>query len=453
MTQTKKLFRETDGVRGKANYAPLDSDTVLRLGKALAEYLKSKVPANPNRNYKVIIGKDTRRSGYMLEQTLTAGFLSRNVDVMAIGPMPTPAVSHLVQSFALDMGIMITASHNPYYDNGIKVFDQFGHKLSDEAELEIEAIYFKNSFEGMDDIGRAKRIEDVSGRYIEYVKAAADNPSLKGMKIVVDCANGASYKTAPTVFSELGACVIPIAIAPNGYNINVDCGSLHPDLVREAVIREHADIGIALDGDADRILMIDEKGNVIDGDYIIAMMAKHLKSQGELNKDTIVVSQYSNLALDKEMEAAGIKVMKVINGDRAIAQMCVEHDLNFGGEQTGHFMLFDYGDTADGTLTALVVLKMLKETGKKLSELAYTWDKYPQKTLNVVVKEKKDLNTLERLQSKKAEWLNKFGDNGRILLRYSGTENLLRIMVEYTDEKEVETCGAELVAIANEVLN
>lgn len=449
----KQLFRETDGIRGKANYAPMDAPTALKLGQALAEYLKLKVAKNPNRDYKVIIGKDTRRSGYMLEQALTSGFLSRGVDVMTVGPMPTPAISHLVKSFALDMGVMITASHNPYTDNGIKIFDPEGHKLNDEQEMEIEEIFFNNGFEGIDQIGRAKRIEDVSGRYIEYIKSATDDPSLSGLKIVVDCANGASYKTAPTVFQELGATVIVTGNEPDGYNINVDCGSLHPEKVREIVIKEHADLGIALDGDADRVIMIDEQGNVIDGDYITALVAIHLKEHGQLRNNSVVYTQYSNLALDKELEKHDINVFKVVNGDRAIANLCREKDFNFGGEQTGHFIFFDYSDTGDGTLTALQVLKIIKESGKKLSELAYKWEKYPQKTFNVNINNKIPLEEVAIIQEIIKRWTEKFGTEGRVFLRYSGTENLLRIMVEARDVQDVETAGAELVAAAQQALS
>jgi len=444
----KQLFRETDGVRGKANFAPLDTETVLRLGKSLSEYLKRKVEPNPNRGYKVIIGKDTRRSGYLLEQTLTAGFLSRGVDVITVGPMPTPAISHLVKSFALDMGVMITASHNPYYDNGIKVFNANGHKLTDEEELEIESIYFENGFNGSELIGRAQRIEDVSGRYIEYIKHAVGNTSLKGLTIVVDCANGASYKTAPTVFQELGAKVIPINVEPNGYNINVECGSLYPDKVKDAVLKNKADIGIALDGDADRVIMIDEKGNEIDGNYITALVAKHLKEIGELNKNSVVITQYSNLALDLELESHGIKVLKVVNGDRAITELCRKKGLNFGGEFSGHFIFLDYSDTGDGTMTALQVLKILKQTGKKLSELAYTFKKFPQKIFNLEVKEKLPLEDLKTFQEMISNWKQKFGNKGRVFPRYSGTENLLRIMIEAEEPALVDKAGKDLINAA-----
>jgi len=451
--ETKKLFRETDGVRGKANFHPLDTDTVLKFGKALAEYVKKKVKPNPNREYKVIIGKDTRRSGYLLEHTLTSGFLSRGVDVMTVGPMPTPAISHLVKSFNLDLGVMITASHNPYSDNGIKVFNPNGIKLTDEEELEIEEIFFNTVFDGSEKIGRAKRVEDVSGRYIEFIKAAIGNASLEGLKIVVDCANGASYKTAPIVFGELGAKVIPIAVEPDGYNINKNCGSLFPEKLKEVVLKEKADIGIAVDGDADRVILVDEKGNIIDGDYITAMVAKHLKKEKRLNNDTVVITEYSNLALTHELEKNGIKVLKVINGDREVAKLCREKGLNFGGEKTGHFLFLDYSDTGDGTLAALIVMKILLDTKEKLSKLAYTFKKFPQQLFNLEIKNKIPFEELSEVYKLKETWEKKFDGKGRIFLRYSGTENLLRIMVEAEEEKYVNQAGKEMLELCDKLLN
>lgn len=452
MERTKKIFRETDGIRGKANYSPLDTETVLKMGKSLAEYLKKEVEPNPNRPYKVIIGKDTRRSGYMLEQTLTAGFLSRGVDVMTVGPIPTPGVSHLVKSFALDMGVMITASHNPYYDNGIKVFHNDGRKFTDDEELDVEDIFFNFEFSGIDQIGRAKRIEDVSGRYIEIIKSIADNVSLKGFKIVVDCANGATYKIAPTVFKELGAEVIEIAVDPDGYNINKDCGALYPENVKKVVLEEKADLGIALDGDGDRVIMVDEKGNIIDGDYIMAMMAKNLKKHDSLAKNTIVITEYSNQALVKDLEKSGITVEKVVNGDRAVSAKCKELDLNFGGEQTGHFIFTDYTEVGDGALAALLVMRALKEEETTLSELAYTFEKYPQKVFNVEVNKKTPLDELTEFQDAVKKWEDAFAGEGRIYSRYSGTENLLRIMVEAVDQNLLNQAGSELVDISRNLL-
>lgn len=452
MAKEKQIFRETDGIRGKANEYPLDTETILKMGKSLAEYLKREVEPNPNRPYKVIIGKDTRRSGYMIEQALTAGFLSRGVDVMTVGPMPTPSISHLVQSFALDMGIMITASHNPYHDNGIKAFHSNGRKFRDEEELDVEDIFFNFDFNGNQEIGRAKRIEDVSGRYIEFIKSIADNISLKGFKIVVDCANGAMYKVAPTIFKELGAQVIEIAIEPNGFNINENCGALHPENVKEIVLKEKADLGIALDGDGDRVIMVDEKGNIIDGDYIMAMVAKYLKDHGKLAKNSIVITEYSNQALVKHLKEYDIQVIKVPNGDRAVAAKCNELDLNFGGEQTGHFLFTDYTEVGDGALAALLVMRILTEKRKSLSELAYTFEKYPQKVFNIEITKKIPLEELLEFQEKTKFWEEKFAGEGRVYARYSGTENLLRIMIESTNVEYIDKAGEELSIIIKKLL-
>lgn len=452
MGTDKKIFRETDGVRGKANHYPLDTDTVLKFGKSLAEYAKKNADPNPNRTFKVIIGKDTRRSGYMIEQALTAGFLSRGVDVMTIGPAPTPAISHLVQSFALDMGVMITASHNPFHDNGIKVFHANGRKFTDKEELEIEDIFFNFEFNGSETIGRAKRIEDVSGRYIEFIKSIPGNLSLNGFKVVVDCANGATYKVSPTVFKELGAKVIEVAVNPDGYNINKECGALYPENLKDIVIREKADLGIALDGDGDRVIMVDEKGNVIDGDYIMALVAKSFKERGKLAKDTIVVTEYSNQALVNHLEENDIQVVKVPNGDRAVAWKCEEEGYNFGGEQTGHFIFPDYSEVGDGTLASLLVMKILIEKKQTLSELAYVFEKYPQKIINIEISNKTPLEELEEYQTKVKEWEKKFAGKGRSYSRYSGTENLLRIMVEAEDVTLLEQAGKEISETAINLL-
>jgi len=442
---TKRIFGETDGVRGKANYFPLDVNTVVNFGRAIAEFTKKTVEPNPNRDYKVIIGKDTRRSGYMVEQALTAGFLSRGVDVMTIGPVPTPALSHLVKSFALDLGVEITASHNPYTDNGIKVFDRFGGKISDKEELAIEEMFTENHFLDIDKIGRAKRIEDVTGRYIEFVKSISGHLSLKGMTIVVDCANGAAYKTAPTVFEELGAKVIKIGIDPNGYNINLNCGALFPEEVKKAVLENKADLGIALDGDADRVIMVDELGHIIDGDYIMALIATSMKEKGQLKKNTLVTTQYSNLAMIEYLNKNDIKVdNSIANGDHAIISLCKKEGYNLGGEQTGHYILFDYIDTGDGTLSSLIVMKYMKQKGMKLSDLAYKFEKYPQKQVAIEVLQKTPLEKIEGLDKLINSWESKFGHEGRVFLRYSGTENKLRIMVESKKKALLENAMAEI---------
>ncbi|MEI7579978.1 MAG: phosphoglucosamine mutase [bacterium] len=448
-----KIFGSTDGVRGKANFPPLDTETVMHLGKALAEYLKKHVEINPNRPYRVIIGKDTRRSGYLIEQSLTAGFLSRGVDVVSVGPIPTPAISHLVRSFALDLGVMITASHNPYLDNGIKVFTARGTKLTIAEQDEVEKIYFEKDFPGTDTIGRAKRIEDVSGRYIEFLKSTVKSISLKGFTIVIDCANGAGYKAAPEVFKELGAKVITIGVNPDGYNINKDCGALHPEKLAKTILKEKADLGIALDGDGDRLIMVDETGKVIDGDYLMTLVAKYLKSKNRLRNDAIAVTQYSNLAIVKELRKYKIKVFNDIeNSDKAVLEKCKQENLIFGGEQSGHYIFLKYSIAGDGTLSALQVLRIMKDTGKKLSELAFTFEKYPQKLFNIKVNKKIPLEDLEAFQKIQEKWLKKFGKNGRIFSRYSGTENLLRIMVEAQDAKDMKNAGKELSEVAEREL-
>jgi len=448
----KQIFGATDGIRAKANEYPLDVVTLVKIGQALAEFTKRNTPKSAIRKPKVIIGKDTRRSGYMLEQAITAGLLSRGVDVMQIGPSPTPSISHLVKSFALDLGIMLTASHNPFTDNGIKVFTENGKKITDENELEIEDLFFKFDFTSSSEIGKAKRIKNSDGRYIEFIKSVVGNPSLKDFKIVIDCANGAAYNIAPTIFKELGAEVIEIGVTPNGFNINKDVGSLHPETVAKAVIKHKAHLGIALDGDADRVIFVDEKGHIIDGDYIMALLAIELKENNKLNKNTIVVTQYSNIALTNYLTKLGIKVDKVINGDRAVSALCQEKGYNFGGEFNGHFIFLDYADAGDGTMMALEVMRILKEKGQSLSSLAYKFEKFPQKISNVITKDKPELSEIKEIQELLNKWTNTLGDNGRVFLRYSGTENLLRIMVESKDSSLLETISQEFVEVVTKVL-
>ena len=443
----------TDGIRGKANYEPLDTVTLLKIGKGLAEYVKDTVTPNPNRTFKVLIGKDTRRSGYMIEQALTAGFLSRGVDVMLTGPLPTPAISHLVRSFALDMGVMISASHNPYFDNGVKVFNHNGVKPTDEEEVAIEKYIIQNSYEPIDTIGRAKRIDDAAGRYVEFIKSIVGNVPLSGVKVVLDCANGAAYSIAPTVFAELGAQVVPIHIAPDGYNINDSCGSQHTEVLQKKVLEEHADIGVALDGDADRVILVDEKGRVVDGDYIAAIVATYLKEEKELRRNTIVMTEYSNLALDGYLKDNGIKILKVINGDREVARVCREKGLVFGGEQSGHFIFFDFTETGDGTLTALFVMKIMKERKKKLSSIASLFEKYPQEILNIEVREKIPLEDMPDFVKLREKWGRKLAGKGRIFPRYSGTQNMLRIMIEAEDKPLLKEACEEIQKLVPGMLN
>ena len=437
----KKLFG-TDGVRGKANIYPMDAETALKLGKAAAA-----VFMNGKKRHKIIIGKDTRISCYMIENALTSGILSMGVDVLLVGPMPTPAIAHLTKSFAADAGIVISASHNPAEDNGIKFFDSNGFKLSDEVEEKIEKIAFseiKTDHIIGELVGKAKRIDDAQGRYIEFAKSSVDNISLKGIKIVLDCANGAAYKVSPLIFEELGAQVVTINNTPNGLNINDHCGALYPEQMKKFVVQYGADIGIALDGDADRVIMVDENANDVDGDQIMALCALNLIRDKKLKDNTIIVTEYSNLGLDKAIKNANGKVIRVMNGDRYVVEEMRKHKYNFGGEQSGHIVFLDYTTTGDGTISALQVLRIMKKTGKKLSELAKCITKFPQLMVNVKVRKKIDFEKMPRVMEKINKAKEKLKNNGRVIVRYSGTQNLARIMAEGINKKEIRRYAKEI---------
>ena len=437
----KKLFG-TDGVRGKANIYPMNAETALKLGKAAAA-----VFMNGKKRHKIVIGKDTRISCYMIENALTSGILSMGVDVLLVGPMPTPAIAHLTKSFAADAGIVISASHNPAEDNGIKFFDSNGFKLSDEIEEKIEKIAFseiKTDHIIGELVGRAKRIDDAQGRYIEFAKSSVDNISLKGIKIVLDCANGAAYKVSPLIFEELGAQVVTINNTPNGLNINDHCGALYPEQMKKFVVQYGADIGIALDGDADRVIMVDENANDVDGDQIMALCALNLIRDKKLKDNTIIVTEYSNLGLDKAIKNANGKVIRVMNGDRYVVEEMRKHKYNFGGEQSGHIVFLDYTTTGDGTISALQVLRIMKKTGKKLSELAKCITKFPQLMVNVKVRKKIDFEKMPRVMEKINKAKEKLKNNGRVIVRYSGTQNLARIMAEGINKKEIRRYAKEI---------
>ena len=437
----KKLFG-TDGVRGKANIYPMNAETALKLGKAAAA-----VFMNGKKRHKIVIGKDTRISCYMIENALTSRILSMGVDVLLVGPMPTPAIAHLTKSFAADAGIVISASHNPAEDNGIKFFDSNGFKLSDEIEEKIEKIAFseiKTDHIIGELVGRAKRIDDAQGRYIEFAKSSVDNISLKGIKIVLDCANGAAYKVSPLIFEELGAQVVTINNTPNGLNINDHCGALYPEQMKKFVVQYGADIGIALDGDADRVIMVDENANDVDGDQIMALCALNLIRDKKLKDNTIIVTEYSNLGLDKAIKNANGKVIRVMNGDRYVVEEMRKHKYNFGGEQSGHIVFLDYTTTGDGTISALQVLRIMKKTGKKLSELAKCITKFPQLMVNVKVRKKIDFEKMPRVMEKINKAKEKLKNNGRVIVRYSGTQNLARIMAEGINKKEIRRYAKEI---------
>lgn len=432
MKKTRKLFG-TDGVRGIAGKYPITAEVVLKLGKAAALVFKNK-----EKRSKILVGKDPRLSGYMLENAITSGILSAGADVLLVGPMPTPAIAHLTKSFAADAGIMISASHNPAEENGIKFFSNKGLKLSDEKEEEIEKIFFsekinKEQISGKA-IGKAYRIDDAKGRYIEFAKSSIQNKSLKGLKVVLDCANGAAYHIAPPILSELGAEVIVLNNKPDGFNINLKCGALHPEVIKRVVLENKAHVGIALDGDADRVIMVDEKGEIVNGDDIMAIAGLDLLKKGRLAKNTIVATVYSNLGLDEAIKKAGGKVVRVRNGDRYVIEEMLKNDYNFGGEQSGHIIFNDYSSTGDATIAALQILRIMKEKEKPLSELSNVLKKYPQVLINVDVKEKKRFEEMPSVMNAINEAEKSLKNKGRLLIRYSGTQNICRVMIEGKDK-------------------
>ncbi len=433
----RKLFG-TDGIRGKANTYPITPEMALFIGKATAAHLGGN---QYDKHRRVIVGKDTRLSGYMLESAITSGILSVGVDVLAVGPMPTPAVAHLTKSMGAVCGVMITASHNPASDNGIKIFGSDGFKLPDAVENEIERRIDQSDFGkplAGDRIGKAFRIDDARGRYIEFTKSSIKNCSLVGMKIVVDCANGACYSIAPLVLRELGADVVEIGVQPNGYNINLKCGALYPDAMCRMVRECGADAGIALDGDADRVIFCDENGQIVNGDQIIGMLALDYKLRGKLAGDSVVVTSMSNLGLHKAMKDAGINVEVTDVGDRYVIERMKEGNFNVGGEQSGHIIFMDYTTTGDGLISALHVLKYMKRSEKKLSELASFMQVFPQEIVSLPVAEKRPLEELSLLPKIINKCEKALGSSGRTIVRYSGTENKIRLLVEAEKREDVD---------------
>ena len=440
----RQLFG-TDGIRGKANIPPMTADLVLKLGQAVAVVFKKR---NGKQKISCVIGKDTRKSGYMFEYALTAGLCSMGVDVHLVGPMPTPAIAHLTKSFAADFGVVISASHNPAEDNGIKFFDNAGFKLPDELEEEIESIMsagIDSSQISGTDVGKAFRVDDAAGRYIEYTKNSIKNMSLSGMKIVLDCANGAAYKVAPPIFKELGAEVIVLNNKPDGLNINKECGSLHPDVIKAAVLGHNADIGIALDGDADRVIVVDEKGTVVDGDHLIAMCALDMKKRGKLTNNTVVITVMTNIGFDIAMKENNINIIKTKVGDRYVVDEMRKNNYTLGGEQSGHIIFFNRSTTGDGTLSALQILALMKTTGKSISTLAEVMTSYPQVLLNVMVKQKRPIEKMLSVCESISKAEKVLGSDGRVLVRYSGTENKCRVMIEGKDEKIINELAEDIV--------
>lgn len=430
----RKLFG-TDGIRGKANVYPMTPETVLRVGKALSKYLQQK---SQGKKIKIVVGKDTRLSGYMFEAALEAGIVAMGADCYLVGPMPTPAVAHLTKSLKADAGIMLSASHNPAGDNGIKIFDSEGFKLPDQAEEEIEKLILAEKIEGNGSgLGKAYRIDDARGRYIEFTKASIRNHSLEGLKIVLDCAHGAAYSLAPYIFKELGAEVITLNNQPNGTNINQECGAMYPQVIQKKVKEIGADIGVALDGDADRVIVCDENGELFDGDRIMLACALYFKEKGLLKHEKVVTTVMSNIGFVKALEKAGIEVVRTKVGDRYVMEEMRKGGCLLGGEQCGHIIFSRYSSTGDGIISALQLMDVMKKQEKKLSALAGLMESYPQILININVKEKKPFQEIPALKQAIEEAEQKLGKNGRVLVRYSGTENKARVMIEGPNKKQI----------------
>jgi phosphoglucosamine mutase len=443
----RKLFG-TDGIRGVANVYPMTGELMLQLGRAVAYLIK-----RGNHRHRVVIGKDTRLSGYMLETALASGLCSMGVDVLLCGPLPTPAISNLTVSMRADAGAVISASHNPYQDNGIKFFSADGFKLPDEIEVEIEDLIANDKLNHLrptaTSIGKAYRIDDAAGRYIVYAKSTFPRHlTLEGVTIVVDCAHGAAYRVAPAVLEELGARVIVIGNQPDGKNINRGFGALHPDTMCKAVKKTGANLGIALDGDADRLIVSDERGNVVDGDAVMAICGLDLIKRRALPKKTVVATVMSNMGLDQCIEKAGGKVIRTRVGDRYVLEELRRGGYAFGGEQSGHLIFLEHATTGDGTIAALALLSVMVESGRPVSELVQCMDVFPQAQLGLVVKSKPELGSIPGVMRAIRDVEKKLGESGRVLVRYSGTEPKVRVLVEGPDQKTIDGYAA---AIASEL--
>jgi len=444
-----RKFFGTDGVRGRANSYPMTADFCLKLGAAAGSYFRR---AN-KKSHRVVIGKDTRLSGYMFENALTAGLTSSGMNVLLLGPVPTPAVGLLTNSMRADLGIMISASHNEHSDNGIKFFGPDGYKLSDSVELEIEALVSKGiGYVSPEDIGRAKRIDDGRYRYIERVKSSFPNQMrLDGLKVVIDCANGAGYKAAPEVLWELGAEVIPVGVSPDGRNINLECGSTNPTVAAETVVAHGADVAICLDGDADRVLIIDEYGRPIDGDQFLGMIGSRWFKNGNLVENTLVSTVMSNMRLEAFLKQEGIKLVRTSVGDRYVVERMRLNGFNLGGEKSGHVVMMDYATTGDGLMAGLQFLAEMVRTGEVASVVGRPFDLAPQKTENITYAG--DKNPLDHPSIKKiiSESEKKISGFGRLLVRKSGTEKLIRIMVEAEDASVIDATMSPVVAALKEL--
>ena len=440
----QRLFG-TDGLRGQGNIFPMTPEIALRLGLAAGQYFR-----NGGKKHRVVIGKDTRLSGYVFETALTSGLCANGMDVFLVGPLPTPAISFLTRNMRADLGVVISASHNPFMDNGIKFFDRNGFKLPDEVEDEISELVLNPDTEWdypqAERVGRAHRITDATGRYIVYLKNSfSQSLTLDGARIVLDCAHGAAYGVAPKVLEELGAEVVKIGVKPDGLNINQKCGSLYPEVMAQAVCDEKADMGIALDGDADRLIVCDETGRVLDGDQIMALCALEMMEQGRLPKNMLVSTVMSNMALELFMKDHGGTLLRTAVGDRYVVEAMLREGATLGGEQSGHLIFMEHSTTGDGLLAALQLLRLMREKEKPLSELAGLLEPFPQVLKNVHVKRKVPFADAPEVQKAVKRVEDALGGKGRVLLRYSGTESVCRVMVEGPDSDKVEAYAADIV--------
>jgi phosphoglucosamine mutase len=446
MEKRPKLFG-TDGVRGVANVEPITSETALKLGRALAHEFRN----TSGRRRKILIGKDTRLSGYMLETALESGICSMGVDVWLVGPLPTPAIAFLTRSMRADAGVVISASHNPFEDNGIKFFSRDGFKLDDETESRIEELVYDDRLltqhrAAAADLGKAARIDDALGRYLVFLKGCVPRTVMfDGLKVVIDCANGAGYKVGPEALDELGADVVALGVDPDGRNINLGCGATHPEKLRHAVVAEHASVGIGLDGDGDRAILVDEKGELFDGDDAMAMLGIRMAAEGRLNANTVVATVMSNFGLERALRDKGIRLVRTDVGDPAVAREMRANSYNLGGEQSGHIIFTDFSTTGDGLITALLVLTAMAESGRSLSELR-AMRRVPQVLENVKVRERMPLSEIPAVQKVIDAAEQRLNGTGRLLVRYSGTEMLARVMVEGEDAATIRTIAQEIGA-------
>ncbi len=456
---TERRIFGTDGVRGTANIEPVTAETALKLGRAAAQVFTqmSVLAGRASGRTTIVIGKDTRLSGYMLENALAAGVMSLGADVLLIGPLPTPGVAYITRSLRADAGIVLSASHNPYEDNGIKFFRHDGYKLDDEIEKRIEHLVFSGEIENIrptaGKIGRATRIDDALGRYVEYAKQSFPRGlTLDGMRIVVDAANGAAYKSTPCILRELGADAIVAHNVPNGRNINRDCGSTHPEEIQRLVKETKAQVGLSHDGDADRLILCDENGEVVDGDEIMAIAALDFIKRGRLTQNTLVATVMSNFGLDETLKKHEGRVLRTKVGDRYVIEAMMKQDLNVGGEQSGHMIFRDFSTTGDGVVSALQILRIMVETGKPLSELKKCLAKYPQAQRNLKVREKRPLEQMPDVLKLVAEAEHELAGAGRVLLRYSGTEPKIRLLIEGRDGDRINAQADRIAGAVGELI-